>query len=240
MLTKPDRIPAGEEDHWLRFIRGEAEHLTNGWFSVKQPASADLRQGITWEEARDLERVFFSTTAPWSTETGYRHRFGTRHLTESLSNILSDLIKRRSVSLSRTLPFHRNSLVLVRRLPELEVELYNLLKETEALLGKLPNAPSDDAQGDIISLVSDFARELAQYVEGTPDENGIHQQIRPYNAEFLDTIWGTAQRFCPFECNSGEHFTHPNLMSADSPQPLISDSDVDAICVKEVMEMAEK
>ena len=81
----------------MRFIRNEAEHLSNGWFVVKQPATADLKQGITWEEAREQESRFFSTTPPWSSEADYRHHFGTRNLTESLSKILSDLIKRRSV-----------------------------------------------------------------------------------------------------------------------------------------------
>jgi len=79
----------------LRFIRDEAEHLTNGWFAVKQPATKDLKDGITWEGAREQERVFFSTRSPWSSEADYRHRFGTNNLTDSLSKILSDLIKRR-------------------------------------------------------------------------------------------------------------------------------------------------
>ena len=223
----------------MRFIRGEAEHLANGWFSVKQPASADLRQGITWEEARDLERTFFSTTSPWSTEADYRHRFGTRNLTKSLSDILSDLIKRRLVLSSRTLFFRRNSPTLVYRLPELEIELQNLLKDTEALLGKLPKAPSDDAQGDIISLVSDFARELAQYVEGTPDDNGIHQQIRPHNAAFLATIRGTAQRFFPFGRSDNRGFMQPSLFDADESKIFISGNSEDTICIDEVMRMAD-
>jgi len=84
-----------EEDHWLRFIRGEAEHLTNGWFAVKQPGSKELKGGIDWEQAREQERLFFSSTPPWSSRTDYRHRFGTHNLTESLSKILSDLIKSR-------------------------------------------------------------------------------------------------------------------------------------------------
>ena len=79
----------------MRFIRGEAEHLTNGWFAVKQPATKDLKEGVTWEEAREREKLFFSGTPPWSSWTDYRHRFGTGNLTETLSKILSDLIKRR-------------------------------------------------------------------------------------------------------------------------------------------------
>ena len=223
----------------MRFIRGEAEHLANGWFSVKQPASADLRQGITWEEARALERTFFSTTSPWSTEADYRHCLGTQNLTESLSSILSELIKRRLVSsFARMVSFRRSSLALVCRLPELEIELQNLLKETEALLGKLPNAPSNDAQGDIISLVSDLARELAQYVEGTPDENGIHQQIRPYNAAFLNTIRGTAQKFSPYVRSDSRSFMHPSLFNTDI-EPRISAASEGTICLDEVMKMAD-
>ena len=48
----------------MRFIRGEAEHLTNGWFAVKQPATIDLKGGLTWEKAREQERLFFSSTPP--------------------------------------------------------------------------------------------------------------------------------------------------------------------------------
>jgi hypothetical protein len=118
-----------------------------------------------------------------------------------------------------------------------------LFEETESQLGKLPPEPSDDAQGEIILLVSNFARELAQYVEGTPDENGIHQQIRPFNATFLTAIWGTAQKFCPFVrgpamLEGGENFTHPNFINSDV-QPTISDQDEDAICLDEVKMMAD-
>ena len=95
VLTKPDRIPSGEEDRWLQFIRDEAEPLDNGWFAVKQPGTKDLKGGITWEEARRQEREFFSTAPAWPLESEYRHRFGTDNLSESLSKILSDLIKRR-------------------------------------------------------------------------------------------------------------------------------------------------
>ena len=94
VLTKPDRIPQGEEDCWLRFIRGELEVLRNGWYCVKQPNS--LSHGITWEEARDQEKKYFSSTAPWcSLEAPYQERLRTNNLTERLSIILSELISRR-------------------------------------------------------------------------------------------------------------------------------------------------
>ncbi|KAF9648403.1 hypothetical protein BDM02DRAFT_3187163 [Thelephora ganbajun] len=219
VLTKPDRIPRGEEDHWLRFIRGEAEHLANGWFVVKQPATVDLKDGVTWEGAREREKRFFSTRNPWSLETGYRHRFGTHNLTESLSKILSDLIK--------------------RRLPELEGELQSLLKKTESQIRELPAAPTDDVQGEVILLVSNFARELATYVEGTPDDGGIHQTIRPLNQAFLTEIRGTAQKFSPYIRGVGRSYTHPKFLASDTELE-IDANEPDAIYADEVMALANR
>ena len=130
------------------------------------------------------------------------------------------------------------------RLPELEGELQALLKETEAQIRLLPAAPSDDAQGEILLLASDFTRELAGYVEGTPDDNGIHQAIRPLNKVFTTEIRGTAQRFSPFPrgwkwCCEYARFTHPKFHQSDE-EPEIRAGDDDAICVDEVMEMADK
>ena len=98
MLTKPDRIPSGEEENWLRFIRNENEPLENGWFSVKQPDSRSLQSGITWPEARAAEQQFFSVTSPWSNlDLMYQQHLGTANLTERLSDILSSLITKRYV-----------------------------------------------------------------------------------------------------------------------------------------------
>lgn len=97
VLTKPDRIPSGEENRWLRFIRGEYETLQNGWFCVKQPNSKMLFQGITWAEARTQEDGYFSMTAPWSSlESTYQNYLRTSNLTERLSIILFELISKRS------------------------------------------------------------------------------------------------------------------------------------------------
>lgn len=141
------------------------------------------------------------------------------------------------------------------------MELQKLLGEVQDQLGKLPAPPSDDAQGEIILLVSGFARELATYVEGTPDDHGIHQLIRPLNNAFLEEIRSTAQRFSPFERNTEFNqvypeietlscssqisggagrvpFTHPGFLTSDV-EPVIYNGDVDTICVEDVMEMAD-
>lgn len=99
VLTKPDRIPAGDEAGWLDFIRNEREPLENNWYCVKQPSSTDIKNGITWAEARTRENEFFSMTAPWAgLDPMYQRYLRTVNLVERLSNILSDLISKRYVS----------------------------------------------------------------------------------------------------------------------------------------------
>ena len=127
-------------------------------------------------------------------------------------------------------------------MPQLDVELQKLLKETESQLGKLPKAPSDDAQGEIILLVSGFARELATYVEGTPEDNGIHQLIRPLNNKFLTAIGCTAQRFCPFErgVQPAYEFSEVPVIPHVERTVYRHFEDDEVTCVDEVTKMANR
>lgn len=92
VLTKPDRIPLGEEFLWLPYIRNEGVPLKNNWFCVKQPSSDDLKQHWTWEQAREKESDFFANSAPWNgLEDTYLVYLKTRSLVERLGSILGDL-----------------------------------------------------------------------------------------------------------------------------------------------------
>jgi hypothetical protein len=96
VLTKPDRIPLGDEDDWIRFIKNDREPLVNGWYAVKQPNSKMLRAGITWADAREDENQFFTTTSPWAgLNADCQSRLRTRNLIDCLSRILSELIAKR-------------------------------------------------------------------------------------------------------------------------------------------------
>ena len=97
VLTKPDRIPTGEETNWVPFIRNEKETLENNWYCVKQPSSSDIKQGCTWSQARQREQEFFAMTPPWSElDAVYQKYLKTSNLVDRLSSILSDLISKRS------------------------------------------------------------------------------------------------------------------------------------------------
>ena len=100
VLTKPDRIPTGEEGSWIRRIQGYHDEEEGGikYFSVKNPDSQDINNGITYEQARQREVDFFATEEPWaSLDWVYQQRLGTENLTRHLGQALSDLISRRQV-----------------------------------------------------------------------------------------------------------------------------------------------
>ncbi|KIJ63510.1 hypothetical protein HYDPIDRAFT_40933 [Hydnomerulius pinastri MD-312] len=185
VLTKPDRIPAGEEDNWLKIIRNETEPLVNNWYCVKQPSSQMLSKGITWTDARRQENEYFSVTQPWcSIDPQYQKYLRTNNLTERLSTILSELI--------------------AKRLPEIQEELTNALRDTEAKLRALPKAPSNDPVGEVLHVLSLFTRDLSRRLEGTPDEDGLIQSIRPHQQAFRRAIRETAPNFIPWE-SKGSH-----------------------------------
>jgi hypothetical protein len=96
VLTKPDRCERGNENRWTSILKGQESPLQNGWYSVKQPDSVQLKSGITWEEARESEKKFFDNTEPWSSIRGSaRQRLGSPALTSHLSALLSELVLKR-------------------------------------------------------------------------------------------------------------------------------------------------
>ncbi|KAI0048161.1 hypothetical protein FA95DRAFT_1118899 [Auriscalpium vulgare] len=180
VLTKPDRMNAGEEDLWLRFIRSECEVLENGWYCVKQPNAISIAQGITWPEARAEEDEYFSSTPPWSTlDSVYQRYLRTSNLTERLSFVLSDLIS--------------------KRLPEIHEEVQALIRKTEVDLLSLPKPPSNDALAEVSHAIMSFQSDLAHQLQGTGDSDGLMQLFRPSQATFLKTIRRTGPKFSPYD-----------------------------------------
>ncbi|KAI6010933.1 P-loop containing nucleoside triphosphate hydrolase protein [Pisolithus orientalis] len=190
VLTKPDRIPRGEEESWIRLIRNEVEPLDNNWYCVKQPSSHEISQGINWVGARNMERDFFATTKPWSGLDSHLHQFlGTSRLTERLSAILAELI--------------------ARRLPEIQEELQAVILQAQSELGELPPEPSSNPVGEIHRVLNGFTREVSECLKGTPDENGLVQTIRTHSERFKREIYFTAPSFVPWERKDAQR--HPGL-----------------------------
>jgi hypothetical protein len=199
VLTKPDRIPAGDEETWLALIRNERESLENNWYCVKQPGPTDLLGGITWEDARKREKEFFSMKQPWNElDEIYQKYLRTGNLVERLSTILSDLISKRYVNVLGPRTIQKN-LIIFYSLPEIQEELERSILATRLTLQALPNEPSKDPQNEISNLIHGFVTDLARHVEGVPDKDGLLQTIRPAHEKFRSEIRGTAPEFLPFE-----------------------------------------
>ncbi|KAJ7617206.1 P-loop containing nucleoside triphosphate hydrolase protein [Roridomyces roridus] len=196
VLTKPDRIPRGEEENWLPLIRNEQEPLENNWYCVKQPSSQDLKQGITWEGARARENDFFTMTQPWcDIDPMYQKYLRTSNLVERLSKILSDLIS--------------------KRLPQIQIELETAVQKARDSLKQLPKPPSDDPVAEVAALLHGFVTELDKLIEGIPRAEELLQVIRPAQERFRREIRNTAPDFRPFDQSDSDQstFSDPGFLS---------------------------
>ncbi|KAI6040078.1 P-loop containing nucleoside triphosphate hydrolase protein [Pisolithus marmoratus] len=201
VLTKPDRIPQGEEESWIRLIRNEVEPLDNNWYCVKQPSSLEISHGMHWGEARKREIEFFATMKPWSGLDLHLHRvLGTKNLTERLSTILAELI--------------------ARRLPEIQDELQAVMQQAHSDLRELPPEPSNNPVGEIHRILNGFTRKLSELLTGTPDDNGLVQTIRSHSEAIKQEIYFTAPRFVPWERRDSHQ--HPKL----PPVKFLSDEEI--------------
>ena len=84
-------------------------------------------------------------------------------------------------------------------LPEIYEELQNLLRKTENSIHQLPRPPSGDPFGEVLHLIGGFTRDLSRHLEGTPNEDGLLQTIRPAQLGFQRAIRATVPQFRPYE-----------------------------------------
>ena len=144
-----------------------------------------------------------------------------------------------------------------RRLPELQDELQSLLHKTEEALRQLPKPPSNDAFAEILHLVSDFGRDMARHLEGTPEGHGLLQTLRPVQERFKKAIRETAPDFRPIinpgsaevdiwcdssSTSSKDHsrVSQPDFLRAEEPDAWSVNDDERAIYVDEVMRRAQQ
>ncbi|KAI9441571.1 P-loop containing nucleoside triphosphate hydrolase protein [Lactarius indigo] len=187
------------------------------YFSVKNPDSQDIRDGITYEKAREQEAVFFSTKEPWSNlEWLYQRRLGTDKLTTRLGQLLS-------------------------RLPELQEELDRLLAQTQQDISQLPTPPSSEPNSELSKLIGAFIQSVNTLVDGIPDENGLIQKLRGPRDEFKKAIRQTAPHFLPLERSQAADTTlvPPSFLSSEEEEWEEEPSDVSSpIYIEDVLEKA--
>ena len=87
-------------------------------------------------------------------------------------------------------------------MPQIYEELQGLIQKAEEDVRALPKAPSSDPVAEVLHMVGTFMGDLTQHLEGTPDEHGLLQSIRPAQLKFQRAIRATMPRFVPYAKSS--------------------------------------
>ncbi|KAJ3559503.1 hypothetical protein NM688_g304 [Phlebia brevispora] len=198
VLTKPDLIQAGEEDAWLRVLEGASHHLKHGYYIVKQPSPQDLADGISFEEARQKEAMFFENNFPWCTKPTLRNRMGTPNLTKELSRLLGNVIN--------------------QGLSALRKDSKETHRQVSKDLESLPPPPPENAASELLHLVTSFSAEIDHLIQGREQYEALIQRYRPAYKDFKRDIRRTAPRMVPFK-------KQDNMGNSDNAFSDVLDSD---------------
>lgn len=123
----------------------------------------------------------------------------------------------------------------------------NAIQEVNTKLQTLPKAPSTDPIGEVLHAIGSFVRDLEHRVEGTPEEDGLLQTIRPHQEAFKFAIQGTAPNFVPRE--KTEHlfgelpetaFLTDEDGDSDASGAVESHTDQEKVYVDEVLKRAQE
>ncbi|KAF8589012.1 hypothetical protein K439DRAFT_1333756 [Ramaria rubella] len=201
VLTKPDRIEVATGDKWAAVLRNEENKLLNGWFCVKQPDPTELRQKVTWEDARLREDIFFSHQEPWkSLADRHKRRLGSMNLIRYLSRLLSKLV--------------------ALRLPDVEKELEASLEDINRRLRLLPAPKFDDPSSELVGLIFEFAASISRNIKGVVqfDDSmpGLMLGVRKAQINLRSSVMRTAPRFCPWSRQDTPPGSPNSVLSAGS------------------------
>ncbi|KAI0650981.1 P-loop containing nucleoside triphosphate hydrolase protein [Trametes meyenii] len=182
VLTKPDTLTAGAtkaRDMWLDVLEGRRYPLLHGYYCTRQPDDDERLRGIAGAAAREAEAAFFSSTAPWA-GVQRRERFGTTNLVQSISKLLTQIIR--------------------ESLPELLGKVAAQLETCTTQLEKLPPAPTTEPSAFVLALVTRFAADLAARIHGAHQEGSTElvQRTRRVYETYKYAVLATAPPFVPY------------------------------------------
>lgn len=92
VLTKPDLVDAGAEQHVLDLVEGKSHKLKLGWCIVRNRGQKDLLEVTADRHA--VERYFFMSQNPWAKVE--KDRVGMEALRRRLIEILAAIVRRHS------------------------------------------------------------------------------------------------------------------------------------------------
>ncbi|KAK8177923.1 P-loop containing nucleoside triphosphate hydrolase protein [Phyllosticta citrichinensis] len=171
ILTKPDRLPEGEElDRWRRILDGKLFACGHGFHVVKNPSQAELGREIDHATARLREKAFFEENEPWKTDFAmFQERFGTEKLQERLSTMLAQQI--------------------LESLPSIRERVEQHLAKIDEELAHLPEPPSaSDAQRIVYNTINVFTEKISAQIKGDYPENDFRICLKALRSAFTEGI----------------------------------------------------
>ncbi|KAL8917694.1 MAG: hypothetical protein Q9172_005722 [Xanthocarpia lactea] len=91
VLTKPDLVDKGAEDHVVRLVQGTSHSLRLGWCMVKNPGQQDLQRGDDFDRHAS-EEAFFRNEVIWSKLD--KDKVGVRSLRIRLAELLTGIVRK--------------------------------------------------------------------------------------------------------------------------------------------------
>ena len=96
VLTKSDTVRPGEYSKWLKILRNKAYPLLHGYYITRHLTTEErVTDMLSWQKGREIEDEFFRDHDIWSREDPAR--LGTARLSKALSELLAELIRKRSI-----------------------------------------------------------------------------------------------------------------------------------------------
>ncbi|KAF2649094.1 interferon-induced GTP-binding protein Mx [Lophiostoma macrostomum CBS 122681] len=148
VLTKPDCLPVGASEQTLgAALDGRSFALGHGYFVVKNLAQDALNRGLDNRDARNQEREFFSSRAPWATTLlSHQSRFGT----SALQSYLAEKLAAQSVT----------------ALPGIRDAIATRIESVDSELAKIPPSPTHDALHVATDCMRKYAQDVQLYIDG--------------------------------------------------------------------------
>lgn len=222
MLTKPDRSTEAAHEKWVRYVSGDVETLHHGWFCVKLHDTQNGHPQPSLEEARDQEDRWFKKISPWcDLPRQARSRLRTKSLVQHLEVILSDLIsKRYAIKISISSELWRKSPC---RIPDIGVQIRELVEDTSHRLERLGHPPSNDYIGEINTLVDQLVVDIKDGLEHVSRQKGnVLYRIEEDARRFKGDLRATCPEFRAWNRDTTEpsSFTPlPDLLLEEGEKP---------------------
>ncbi|KAI9726746.1 MAG: hypothetical protein M1828_000602 [Chrysothrix sp. TS-e1954] len=154
VFTKPDQLPEGDKDEmWISMMAGAKFQLGYGYFVTKQLSQEHLDRGLSHDQARVQEQMFFDGSKRWNSQfKNYKSRQGTLRLQQELSRLLA--------------------LEISKSLPRIDGIIAKELSKQQDLLQDYP-APTQNSLTATMRLVERFRHEISAKMSGEPDNSFI-------------------------------------------------------------------